>query len=190
MLPYHAWVPVMRKYAMSAVNSLTVDDAVELLGGVFEHSPWIVRETWARAPFASVERLHAALCDTLKSAPTDRQLALIRAHPDLVGRAAREGTLTAESTGEQRTAGLGPDDLSADDIARFIGHNAAYAARFGFPFIICARENRKASILDGFERRLGNEDATERTTALTEIERIAWYRLIDLVENDPDLGGV
>ncbi len=179
----------MTKHIMSAINVLTDDEAVELLGGLFEHSPWIVRETWPRTPIASVEALHAALCETLRAATVDRQLALIAAHPDLVGRAAMAGTLTRESTGEQRAAGLGPDDLMVDDVELFTRHNAAYQARFGFPFVTCARENRKASILAGFERRLGNDAETERKTALAEIERIAWYRLTDLVENDPEIDG-
>ena len=115
----------------------------------------------------------------------ERQLALIRAHPDLVGRAAMAGTLTQESTGEQRAAGLGPDDLTPDDVATFMRSNEAYKEKFGIPFVICARENRKASILAAFPVRLGHDPETERETALREIERIGWYRLIDLVDNDP-----
>ncbi len=184
-LPYEAWALVELKHALSAINALAADDAVALLGGVFEQSPWIVRETWARAPLASIDDLHAALCATVRSAPVEAQLALIRAHPDLVGRAARAGTLTRESTAEQLAAGLGPDALSAAEVERFTQYNAAYGARFGFPFVICARENRKSSILTGFERRLHNDPDTERLTALAEIERIAWHRLNDLVENDP-----
>jgi OHCU decarboxylase len=175
----------MTKHTISDINTLSDDDAIALLGGLFEHSPWIVRETWVHSPFASVESLHAALCQTLRSATGEHQLALIRAHPDLVGRAALAGTLTRESTGEQRAAGLGPDDLTPHDVDTFRRYNAAYQERFGFPFVICARENRKGSILAGFETRLDNDPETERQTALGEIERIAWYRLTDLVENDP-----
>jgi OHCU decarboxylase len=172
----------MPRRTITDINALDADAAVALLGGVFEHSPWIVRDTWTQAPFASVEALHAALCATVQAAGPERQIALIQAHPDLVGRA---GTLTKESTGEQRAAGLGPDDLTPEDIAAFTTYNAAYKARFGFPFVICARESRKASILAGFETRLRNDPAAERATALREIERIGWYRLVDLVDNDP-----
>lgn len=179
----------MTKHTISAINALTTVDAVDWLGGIFEQSPWIVRDTWVEAPFASIEHLYEALCKTLQSAAADRQRALISAHPDLVGRAALAGTLSRESTGEQRAAGLGPDDLSTDDIARFNGYNAEYQGRFGFPFVICAREHRKTSILVGFERRLGNDPETERRAALAEIERIAWYRLADLVGNDPPVNG-
>jgi 2-oxo-4-hydroxy-4-carboxy-5-ureidoimidazoline decarboxylase len=174
------------KLSMQDINMFSREEAADVLGGLFEHSPWIVRETWARAPFSSVEAFHAALCSTVRTASEEQQLALIRAHPDLVGRAAREGTLTRESTGEQRSAGLGPDDLSPGDIEVFTRYNAAYKERFDFPFVICARENRKLSILAGFENRLGNDPVTERNAAIREIERIAWYRLTDLVDNGPD----
>ncbi len=183
------WCWRVTKKTISCINALAEADAVEWLGGLFEHSPWIVRDTWPEAPFASIEHLHGALCRTLQSATADMQRMLISAHPDLVGRAALAGTLTRESTGEQRAAGLGPDDLSTDDIARFNDYNAEYQARFGFSFVICARENRKVSILAGFERRLGNDPETERRTALAEIERIAWYRLADLADNDPLVNG-
>ena len=175
----------MPKYTMSDLNALDTKAAVDLIGGIFEHSPWIVRESWPQRPFTSVEALHATLCETIRDAATDRQLDLIRAHPDLVGRAAQAGTLTRESTGEQRAAGLGPDDLTPDEIETFTRSNAAYKDTFGFPFVICARENRKASILAAFPIRLDHDAATERDTALGEIERIGWYRLIDLVDNDP-----
>jgi OHCU decarboxylase len=171
----------MTTIALSALNTMLAEDAVALLGGVFEQSPWIVAETWSRAPFASVDDLHRALVDTVSATSVDRQLALIRAHPDLVGRAAREGSLTRESTAEQRAAGLGPDDLTDEDIIAFANFNAAYKEKFTFPFVICARENRKASILAGFVARLPNDAESERDTALREIARIAWFRLHDLV---------
>jgi OHCU decarboxylase len=173
----------MATIALAALNAMPTEDAVALLGGVFEQSPWIVAQTWTEAPFASVEDLHRALVATVQAAPVERQLALIRAHPDLVGRAAREGTLTRESTAEQRAAGLGPDDLSDDDMVAFANLNAAYQEKFTFPFVICARENRKASILAGFVTRLPNDAATERETAMKEIARIAWFRLHDLVHD-------
>ncbi len=175
----------MPKHTISGLNEMDTDEAVTLIGGIFEHSPWIVRETWPQCPFASVEALHAALCETIQGAGVERQVALIRAHPDLVGRAARAGTLTRESTGEQQAAGLGPDDLTPADVAAFTRANKAYTEKFGFPFVICARENKKASILAAFPVRLDHDAVTERETSLREIERIGWYRLIDLVDNDP-----
>ncbi len=119
-------------------------------------------------------------------ASQERQLALIRAHPDLVGRAALAGTLTRESTTEQRAAGLDPNVLSEEEIAWFQDTNAKYQAKFGFPFVICARDNQKDAIAAGLVERLGNDRRTEIETALHEIGRIAWHRLGDVVEDDLD----
>ena len=163
------------------LNRMEPDEAINLLGHLFEHSPWVVAGTWDQRPFATIEGLHRALCATMQGAPDERKLALIRAHPDLVGRAALAGTLTPSSAREQAAAGLEPDDLSADDIAAFTTANAAYSERFGFPFVICARENRKDRILVGFRERLGHDRETEIATALDQIALIAWYRLLDVV---------
>ncbi|HEY0863216.1 MAG TPA: 2-oxo-4-hydroxy-4-carboxy-5-ureidoimidazoline decarboxylase [Lacunisphaera sp.] len=150
------------------------------LGHLFEHSPWVAEETWPKRPFASAETLHAALCATMRGATRDRQLALIRAHPDLAGRLARQRQLTAESTREQASAGL--DQLTDAELAEFTRHNDSYKAKFGFPFIICARLNAKASILAAMAARRSNPPEVEFTTALGEIEKIAWLRLSDLLK--------
>ena len=113
------------------------------------------------------------------SAPIERKLALIRAHPDLAGRAAIAGELTAASTREQASAGL--DRLSPEEYRRFHALNDAYRARFGFPFIIAVRENTRESILQSFEARLGNERDAEVRTALEEIGKIVRLRLADAV---------
>ena len=147
------------------------------LGHLFEHSPWVAEETWAKRPFASADALHAALCATMRAAPRDRQLALIRAHPDLAGRLAQQKKLTAASTREQASAGL--DQLTDAELADFTRHNDTYKAKFGFPFIICARLNAKASILKAMEQRVGNAPDAEFATALGEIEKIARLRLED-----------
>jgi 2-oxo-4-hydroxy-4-carboxy-5-ureidoimidazoline decarboxylase len=171
--------------SLSELNRLDRAAFVEAVGPVFEDSPWIAERTWEERPFASREALHAALCRTVESASADEQVALIRAHPDLVGRAARAGTLTPASTREQAGAGL--DALSADEAARFDRYNEAYRARFGFPFVICARENRKESILAAFPVRLAHTRDEEVTAALREIARIARLRLADAVAGDgPD----
>lgn len=161
-------------------------EAAGLLGHLFEHSPWVAAETWNQRPFAKIEALHRALCATMHGASATRKLALIRAHPDLVGRAALAGTLTPASVREQAAAGLGADDLTRDEIAAFTAANAAYTERFGFPFVICARENRKAHILAGLAERIHHDRATEIATALGQIELIAWYRLIDVVGDGAD----
>ena len=159
------------------------------LGHLFEHSPWVAEETWSRRPFANAEALHTALCTTMRAAPSERRLALIRAHPDLAGRlhgpehveGARLPRLTAESAREQAGAGL--DQLTDAELAEFTRNNAAYAAKFGFPFIICARLNAKATILAAMTARLPNEWTLEHDTALAEIEKIAWLRLQDVFKS-------
>ena len=145
------------------------------LGGIFEHSPWIAARTAEKGPFNSVADLHAELCETVMRSSDTEKLALIRAHPDLVGTA----TLTAESMGEQAAAGLG--NLSAEEIAKFQKYNAEYRGRFGFPFVICARLNKKDAILHAFPIRLQNSRDQEIETALQEIFKIAALRLKDLV---------
>ena len=161
------------------LNSLSRDQFVGVIGPVFEHSPWIAEETWARRPFAGVDKLHAQLYETVKIAGQEKQLALIRAHPDLVGKLAFAGRLTKESTNEQASAGL--TRLTPAEIALFQKNNLAYREKFKFPFVICARLNKKEAILTGFERRLKNSREQEIKTALEEIFKIAELRLSDLI---------
>ena len=161
--------------SLSEINALTAVEFTRVAGGVFEHSPWIAERAAACQPFASLDSLHAAICEIVEAASVDEQLALIRAHPDLVGKI----VLTAESKGEQSAAGL--TDLSAEEAALFDRHNSEYKTRFGFPFIICARLNKKDAILAAFPARLQNSADTERATALAEIYKIARLRLADLI---------
>ena len=163
--------------SLAALNAADRATFVAAVGFAFEHSPWIAEAAWERRPFANLDALHAALADAVAEAPEARKLALIAAHPDLAGRVAREGRLTAASRGEQAAAGL--DRLDPAELARFETANAAYRARFGFPFVICAREHDKASILAALERRATRERAAEIATALDEIAKIARLRLED-----------
>ena len=165
--------------SIAALNAADRATFVAAVGFAFEDSPWVAAAAWPRRPFANVNALHAALVDVVATASEDRQVALIAAHPDLAGRVAREGRLTAASRGEQAAAGL--DRLTPEQLARFDAANAAYRARFGFPFVICARENDQASILTELERRAGNDRAAEIVTALGEIAKIARLRLEDAV---------
>src|SRR5687768_353988 len=173
------------RWRMSEIADLDRQTFIERLGFLFEGSPWIVAEAWDSRPWHTREALHAALLEVVARASQERQLALIRAHPDLVGRAALAGTLTRESTSEQRAAGLDPNVLGEEEITWFQDTNAKYQARFGFPFVICARDNRKDTIAAGLSERLSNDRRTEIETALREIGRIAWYRLGDVVEDEP-----
>jgi OHCU decarboxylase len=164
---------------LDALNAADEATFVAALGSVFEDSAWVAARVWPARPFASVETLHRQMCGIVDVASPAEQLALIRAHPDLVGRAARLGTLSAASTNEQAAAGL--DRLDREEVAMFDRLNAAYRERFGFPFVICVRENKKAAIVAGLRSRVENDRATEVTTALAEIAKIARLRLADLV---------
>jgi OHCU decarboxylase len=170
---------LVRRLTLAQVNAMARNAFVAACGRVFEHSPWVAERAWTKRPFASVGQLHEMMCGVVRGASVDEQLALIRAHPDLVGGLAREGRLTRESTGEQAAAGL--EALSDAEIAAFERHNAAYRERFGFPFVICARENRKETILAAFPGRLQNSREQEIATALAEIDKIARLRLSDAI---------
>lgn len=161
------------------INALDCATFTAALGHLFEHSPWVAEETWRRRPFREAQQLHAELCATMRAATRERQLALIRAHPDLAGRLAQQNKLTAESTREQASAGL--NQLSEAELTRFRELNDSYKAKFEFPFIICARLNAKDAIVAAMERRMGNSREQEIQAALAEIEKIAWLRLSDLL---------
>jgi 2-oxo-4-hydroxy-4-carboxy-5-ureidoimidazoline decarboxylase len=169
------------KLTLAELNGLSSSDFVRIVGPVFEHSPWIAEATAGQRPLADFEKLHRALCETVKNSGEEKQLALIRAHPDLVGKLALAGQLTRESTTEQASAGL--TQLTPDEVALFQNQNAAYKNKFGFPFVICARLNKKAAIIAGFEQRLKNSGGQEIKTALEEIFKIAELRLKDLITN-------
>jgi 2-oxo-4-hydroxy-4-carboxy-5-ureidoimidazoline decarboxylase len=147
----------------------------EAVGFVFENSPWIAERAWEDRPFESTGALHARMVEIVNRAPLEKRVDLIAAHPDLAGRVAREGRLTAASQSEQRSAGL--DALTPEETARFERLNQAYRDRFNFPFVICARENTKESILAALETRAQNDRESEIATALAEIAKIARLRL-------------
>jgi OHCU decarboxylase len=170
--------------SIAEINALDRDEFVARLGHVFEDSPWIAAEAWERRPFGDRADLYRALCHVVAAAPGERQIALIRAHPDLVGRAALTGSLGRDSTAEQTAAGLDPDRLSAMEVTTFAALNTAYRERFGFPFVICARENKKDAIVAGFRTRLEHTRDQEVVVALGEIEKICHYRLADAVRED------
>ena len=161
---------------LEELNALDRESFTGVIGPVFEHSPWIASQTWETRPFVSRGSLHGALCRTVSEAAAEQKLQLIQAHPDLVGRA----VLTSESRTEQTSAGL--DQLSPDEVAAFNDYNRRYRERFGFPFVICARLNKKEAILKAFPERLANSPETELQTALDEIFKIAELRLQELVQ--------
>lgn len=167
-------------FAISDVNGWDRQTFVRIIGPVFEHSPWIAEETWAKRPFRSAAALHQALCETVAGAHQTAKLSLIRAHPNLADRMTLASTLTAASTQEQASAGL--DQLTPDEAAAFQNYNQAYREKFKFPFVICARLNKKEAILEGFRARLDHTVEQEIKIALEEIGKIAQLRLADLIE--------
>jgi len=165
--------------ALAKVNHLSRDEFVAALGPLFEGSPWIAAATWPARPFGSIDQLHQALCATMYAARSDQQVALIQAHPDLAGKAAIAGELTTESAREQSSAGL--SRLAPEQFETFTRLNRAYREKFGFPFVICAREHSATNILEHFATRLEHQRAQEIDTALGEIAKIARLRLLDAV---------
>jgi 2-oxo-4-hydroxy-4-carboxy-5-ureidoimidazoline decarboxylase len=151
------------------------EDFAHALGDIFEHTPGIARAVAAKRPFASLAGLYEAMQAAVRTQSRDDRLNLLRAHPDLAGKAARSGTLTADSKAEQSSAGL--DRLSEDEYARFHKLNEAYKQKFGIPFIVCVRRHGRDSILREFERRLGHDTVAEEKAALDEVLRIAALRL-------------
>jgi 2-oxo-4-hydroxy-4-carboxy-5-ureidoimidazoline decarboxylase len=169
----------MRACTLDALNAASRQEFTAVLGGIYEHAPWVAEAAFAARPFASLADLHAAMSRVVRAASEERRLALVKGHPDLAGKAARAGTLTVESAAEQASAGL--DRFNDAEYAAFHRLNDAYKARFGFPFIVCARRHGKESILREFERRLANPPPAELGAALDEVARIAALRLVEKV---------
>ena len=165
---------------LDALNAMDNEDFLRALGRTFEHSPWVAERAWSARPFRDVEALHAAMVGAVRHASRQEQLALLRAHPDLAGKAARAGAMTEASVAEQSSAGL--DRLSDDEYDRFERMNGAYRAKFGFPFIIAARTHDTRAILAAFAQRLQNTTEQELDAALTQVFGIARLRLEDLVD--------
>ena len=164
------------------VTPSAMDDAafVAEFGGIFEHSPWIAERAarFERGPTHDTARgVHNLLARAFRSASDEERLGVLNAHPDLAGKLAQARRLTAESTAEQAGAGL--DALTDAERAAFTRLNGDYTARHGFPFIIAVKDNTKASILAAFQRRIGNDRATEFAEACRQVERIAELRLMD-----------
>ncbi len=161
------------------LNTLSQDAFTDLLGSIFEHSPWVAQQAWTQRPFADEVDLHRAMCAAVTHAGTEAQLSLIRAHPQLAGKAAVRGDLTDASTREQRGAGL--DQCSPEEFARITQLNDAYQAKFAFPFILAVRGHTRQSIIDNMAIRIGHSREEETAEALRQIERIAAFRLADVL---------
>ena len=165
----------MSSFSLADLNAMSAADFTSALADIYEHSPWVAQAASAQRPFATLAALHAAMTAAVQGASAEARTSLVQAHPDLAGKAARAGALTADSTNEQASVGL--DRLSESEFARFHKLNDAYKAKFGIPFIVCVRRHTKDSILNAFERRLAHGTADEFDTAIDEIIRIGALRL-------------
>jgi len=165
--------------SLSHLNSCAPAEFVAALGGIFEHSPWVAEVAAAQRPYASIDALHQTMSNAVETAGEAKQLALINAHPELAGKAAVRGELTAESTREQSGAGLG--QCTQEEFDKLLRLNAAYREKFGFPFILAVRGYDRHGIIANFEARVNNSRADELRASLDQIYRIARFRLDDLI---------
>jgi len=165
----------MTRVLLDDLNKADAATFVRAIGDVFEHSPWVAERAAARRPIGTVEGLHAAMFGEVAAASAETKRGFVSGHPELAGKAAHSGDMTADSISEQGSAGL--DRMPAGDLARFNRLNAAYRVRFGFPFVICVRRHTRASILAEFERRSAADPERELETALREIFFITRLRL-------------
>jgi N-carbamoyl-L-amino-acid hydrolase len=177
--------------SIQQLNQATPEQATLMLDGVYEHSPWIAANALSQRPFRSLAHLKYCLVQSLEAAGREAKLGLIRAHPELAGKAMQSNTLTAESTNEQNKAGL--TECTPDELAYIAKLNAAYLAKFGFPFILAVRGARgvglsKQFILSAVERRLHNHPLFELDECIRQIHRIAEIRLNDKFGVTPTLG--
>ena len=178
---------------LQQLNAASQAEFTALLDGTYEHSPWVAEAAWAKRPFGSLAALKLALVQVLREASTEAQLKLMRAHPELAGKAMVSKALTAESTNEQSKAGL--TDCTAEEFTKIQRLNADYNAKFGFPFMLAVRGPRgtglnKAEIIATFERRLENHPDFEHAESLRNIHRVAEIRLDDKFGHVPELGNL
>lgn len=170
---------------LTALNALSAEGFTAALAPVFENAPWVAGGVVAQRPFASLSTLHSAMMALIGRQSAEAQTAFLRGHPRLAPETLRHGT-TAESTAEQTAAGIGAlDDATLAMLTRL---NAAYDAKFGFPFILAVRRASLPTLLATFERRLAAGVEAERAEALTEIAAISWMRLLDRIQPAPTGG--
>src|ERR1700759_483306 len=167
---------------MAPINAMDRAAFVVKFGGIFEKSPWVAEKAWEKRPFANLDDLHAAMVAVAKTAPATKQLALLQAHPDLAGKEAQAGTMTASSVAREASAGL--NSLSAAELKELSSLNASSKAKFGFPFIIAVRMHTKEGIYFEFKRRLKNDTQAEFANDLQNVYIITRLRLNKLLEAD------
>jgi 2-oxo-4-hydroxy-4-carboxy-5-ureidoimidazoline decarboxylase len=180
LLPVMLAAAIAGPVDMAPINAMDRAAFVQKFGGIFENSPWVAEKAWEKKPFASLDEMHAAMVAVAKYAPATAQLALLQSHPDLAGKEAQAGTMTASSVSEQASAGL--NALSHDVMVQVSDLNAAYKKKFGFPFIIAVRMHTREGILFEFNRRLQNDTQTEFANDLQNVYVITRLRLNKLLE--------
>jgi OHCU decarboxylase len=171
------------RFTMDQVNQMSRHEFVRTFATLFQDADWLAEQAWANRPFDGLYAMRHAFHSALFDAPVERQLVLLRSYPDLAGKAMLERRLSSASMRDQAFAGL--DRLAFDEYEEFQSLDDAYQAKFGFPLIVCVRENTKETILANGRQRLENPPAQEKATALVEIAKIANLRLLDLVEEPP-----
>ncbi|KWZ35602.1 2-oxo-4-hydroxy-4-carboxy-5-ureidoimidazoline decarboxylase [Burkholderia anthina] len=168
------------RYTLEQLNTMAPGAFVAALSGIFEHSPWVAEVAAGKRPFASIDSLHETMSDAVETGGEARQLALINAHPELAGKAAVRGELTAESTREQSGAGL--DQCTQEEFDKLLTLNRTYREKFGFPFILAVRGYDRHGIIANFESRVNHSRDEELRASLDQIYRIARFRLDDLID--------
>ncbi|BDX03172.1 OHCU decarboxylase [Marinomonas pontica] len=169
---------------LAAFGQLNEADFVSLFSRIYEHSAWVAEALWRHKSeypsdyFDQIEKIKEAMIEIVEQSTEEQKLLLLRAHPDLAGKAALAGELTQESTSEQSGAGL--DQCSEEELAYFLQLNDTYRAKFGFPFIMAVKGATKEQILAGFIERTPNDWQTEFDRAMSEVHKIAGFRLADL----------
>ncbi|AWN35059.1 2-oxo-4-hydroxy-4-carboxy-5-ureidoimidazoline decarboxylase [Methylobacterium radiodurans] len=161
--------------SLDRLNEVDRPEFVALLGEIYEHSPWVAEAAFQRRPFATRDALRDVMNDVVSQADPERQLALLRAHPELAGRAAIRGELTTHSADEQGASGL--LNCSPEELKRIQELNQAYGEKFKFPFVIAVKGMDRSAIIASLEKRLGNPREEEKLEALRQVSRIAGFRL-------------
>jgi 2-oxo-4-hydroxy-4-carboxy-5-ureidoimidazoline decarboxylase len=166
---------------LAEVNALPLESFVTFLGGVFEHSPWVARCAWRKRPFASIDALHEAMMNVVAGAGEDERLALVRAHPELAGAEAKDGTLTVDSASEQSR--LGFNRLTRDELSAMSSLNRAYREKHRFPCIVALRlHDNRESVMAEMARRVHNDSESELKKALEQVGHITRGRLGKMVQ--------
>ncbi|KWB48514.1 OHCU decarboxylase [Burkholderia ubonensis] len=168
------------RYTLEQLNTMASGAFVAALSGIFEHSPWVAEAAAGARPYASIDALHETMSGAVEAAGEVRQLALINAHPELAGKAAVRGELTAESTREQSGAGL--DQCTQEEFDKLLTLNRTYREKFGFPFILAVRGYDRHGVIANFESRVNHSRTEELRASLDQIYRIARFRLDDLID--------